>query len=120
MDDDVMRHEFYLANLPALKRLYAHAKDRGLSERDFMLVCIDVDDPSWTHIVDDLMPGENWQHYRGLGEKPVARGSVMRAGMVEHLAEMVPAIGQLLLDGPGVGAAHVVVMAGGGASVYLM
>ncbi len=117
---EALRHNLYLANLPALRKLYIRATDRGLSGREFMLVCIDADDPTWTDMVDSLMPGEDWQHYRDRGEKPVARGSVDRAGMADYLSKAVPAIGTLLLDGPGEGAVHVVVMADGGASVYLM
>ena len=117
---EFLRHEFYLLNLSALKQLYGRAVGRGMPENEFMLVCIDVDDPAWTGLADRLMPGEDWQHYRDRGEKPVARGSVMRNGISEYLSEVVPGIAPALLEGPGEGAVHVVVMAEGGASIYLM
>jgi len=111
------RDVLYRQNEDRLGELAHRAIQKGMGVNDFVTVCIDVDDPSWTELVDELMPGHDWDAYRARGEKPVARGTV-NASIVDYLSEVVPDITPALRGNLPPGKARVIVMGNGGASVY--
>lgn len=112
------REAFFELNRERLEHLaYRAINNKGLAPDEFVTVCIDVDDPNWTEIVDHLMPGHNWQQYRDRGEKPVARGTV-NAVISEYLSKVVPDIAPALTGHLPTGAVRAIVMGDGGASVY--
>lgn len=113
------RDQFFQPNKERLEQMAFRAIQRGLTPDKFMTVCIDVDDPSWTEVVDTLMPNHDWQQYRNRGEKPVARGTAM-ASINDYLRKVVPDI-ETALTGPlPDGTVRAIVMADGGASVYFI
>jgi hypothetical protein len=85
---DIERARFYDLNKTRMKELLARANEKG---EGWVAICIDVDDPTWTFVVDALMPGHNWDEYRQRGEKPVARGVVPRGVVVSTVEKMYPA-----------------------------
>ncbi len=102
---DLERARFYEPNRRRMARLLARAREKG---PDFVAVCIDVDDPSWTWLADALLPGFNWSEIRDRGERPVARGVVPRGPIVETVEAAYPAA----LPAPG--GAFIAVFAAGG------
>ncbi|MFC1645247.1 hypothetical protein ACFL08_04440 [Patescibacteria group bacterium] len=113
-----IRHDLFLLNKERLEQMAHRAVfDKNMNPSDFLVVCIHVDDPAWTELVDFLMPGQNWQQYRDRGEKPVARGSVS-IDLREHIAEVVPRIKDALFAEPPDGYVLAASFDAGGASVY--
>lgn len=96
---DFQRGEFYNLNKDRLSQLAEKAKAKSI-ERGvrYGVICIDVDDPSWTPLVDILMPGHDWDSYRARGEKPVARGVVPNDLLAKTVKETYPAAGELEND----------------------
>jgi len=94
---------------------------KNLKPAEFFVICIDVDDPNWSDLVDILMPGHDWQWYRDQGQAPFARGSVMRDTVGEYLAKTVPVLADALRE-PDTDEQkiQVVVLAAGGASLYVI
>ncbi|HLC44397.1 MAG TPA: hypothetical protein VJK50_00940 [Patescibacteria group bacterium] len=112
------REAFYQLNRERLQELAHKALTaRRLKPDEFLIVCIEADDPEWKDLVDLLMPNHNWQQYRDRGEKPIARGSVV-PGVREYLREVVPDIADALYEELPEGVVRAVIMASGGASVY--
>lgn len=66
----------------------AHFADRARGRDDVCFVLLDADDTRGAALADVLMPGHDWQAYRGRGEKPVARGLTTLGGMVRALEAM--------------------------------
>ena len=115
-----VRDDLFQLNIKRLEQFAFRALQKGSRPDQFIVVCIDVDDPAWTEVVDGLMPGYDWQQYRDRGEKPVARGTAHASGLRGYLGIAVPDI-EVALTGPlPDGAARAVVMAEGGASVYFI
>ncbi len=85
---DIERARFYALNEQRMLELLARAIEKG---PEFVAICIDVDDPCWTEIVDALMPGYDWDSIRQRGEKPVARGVVPRDIVVWTVEHCYPA-----------------------------
>lgn len=85
---DLHRAQFYELNRERMGQLLERAKVKGSG---FVAICIDVDDPTWTWLVDALMPGHNWQQYRDRGETPVACGVVPCDIVVKTIEEAYPA-----------------------------
>ena len=112
------RNELFQPNEERLAHIAFKAIKRGMGRNEFITVAIDVDDPSWTSVVDILMPNHDWQQYRDRGEKPVARGTVLAEGIVDYLCEVCPDIAFALTDELPQEVVRAVVMANGGASVY--
>ena len=112
------RHEMALGNAERLSEM-AHGAiyTRGLTPWQFVMALVQVDDPRWTGIVDELMPGHDWQQYRDRGEEPLARGSTTFS-LCEYLAEEMPGIASALLERPQKGYVKVVVLGEGGGNVY--
>lgn len=116
----VERESLWRLNQERLAELAWRAiKVRKMDPKDFLIVCIDVDDSAWTDLVEALMPGHDWDQYRRRGESPIARGSVLRDSVGEYLASVIPGLAEGLRnpEGPGV---QVVVLAAGGGSLYMV
>lgn len=106
---DLRRAQFFTANKERLAQLEERAAEKG---PDFAVVCIDVDDPTWTDLVEQLMPGQDWSAIRATGAAPVARGIVTREPIVTLVEALYPAAG----DPPE--GAFTVVFAAGGATFF--
>jgi hypothetical protein len=110
---DFERAEFYSMNKERLSQLADRAeakiKETGV---EYGVICIDVDDPAWTPLVDILMPGHDWDSYRSRGEHPVARGVVPRGLLEDTVKKIYPAAGDLV-DGK----VNICVFAAGGIAI---
>lgn len=111
---DLQRAEFHRVNEMRLAQLAVRARTKHAHEKGpgFCVVCIDVDDPTWTFLVDALMPGHDWQAYRDRGETPIARGVVPVSLIVDIVTECYPAAGELHTD-----ATNILVFAAGGIAI---
>lgn len=112
------RHEIFdqcSDRLTKMAERFVHVKQHHPSEG--AMIAIHVDDPTWTELVELLMPGYDWQPYSDRGERPVARGSVMW-GTVEVICSAVPDIAMILKKAPPSGHMYTLILAGGGVSVY--
>lgn len=93
---DFERAQFYSVNKDRLaqlaERAQAKSKETGVQ---YGVICIDVDDPTWTQLVDILMPGYDWDSHRARGEKPVARGVVPQDLLANTVEKTYPAAGEL-------------------------
>lgn len=111
---DIEREQFYRLNKDRLMQLAVRARQRTSEMgEEQCVVCIDVDDPRWTPLVDMLMPGHDWDSYRARGEKPVARGVVPCEPIESVVEDMYPAAGKFHTNG----ITNVVVFAAGGATI---
>lgn len=112
------REELFQANKNRLKELAHRAIFiKGLSPRDFLVICIDVDDNRmFRDLADYLMPNSNWQQFRDRGEQPIARGSVP-IEIRDLLVKIVPDIKDGLYGKIPKGVVRAVILSGG-ASVY--
>lgn len=111
---DIQRAFFHRENADRLAELRDRAFQKGAD--DFVVVCIDVNDKTWTKLVDWLMPGHDWEPYRARGETPVARGVVPRAPMEDVVKTFYPAAVKDLKTGPNL--VNVLVFAAGGVGVF--
>lgn len=114
-----IRQELFELNKERLEQLAFRATRKGLKLDQFLVVCIDVYDSTWTELVNLLMPNADWQQIRDRGEKPIARGTV-RAELADYLCEIVPGIASALRNPAEGGQAKTVIMGAKGASVYLI
>ncbi|MDB5224822.1 MAG: hypothetical protein JWO43_444 [Candidatus Adlerbacteria bacterium] len=89
---------------------------KGLRRDQVVMVCIKVDS-RWRWIVDQLMPGADWQQYRDQGQEPVARGSAMWP-ICEAVADELPDLKDALLEIPAEGRVKVIALDDGGGTVY--
>jgi len=80
---------------------------------EHVVVCIDMDDPIWAPLGDILMPGHDWDQYRRVGQKPIARGIAMRDG-IESMCKAVIRLDGNLSDTN----VNVLVFAAGGVSIW--
>jgi hypothetical protein len=118
---DVPRAQLFELNRDRLAAMASRALARGLSPSDFAMVCVDVDDPAWNELVDALMPGSEaqWAAIRARGEKPVARGSAERAGILELLDRVAGAAARDVRSrNPTRESIDAIVFACGGASAF--
>jgi hypothetical protein len=111
------RQALFEQNEKRLKEMAHRALARGLKPYEFLIVCIDVDDPGWKNLVDALMPDADWQQFRDRGEKPVARGSVLDS-VRDYLADVLPDLADGLYGMLPEGIVRAVVLAAGGGSLY--
>lgn len=110
---DLHRAEFYGLNEERLAQLAEKARVKSVETSvAYSVVCIDVDDKTWTPLVDALMPNHDWEQYRSRGERPVARGIVPRYLLADTIKSMYPAAGKLTAD-----AINICVFAAGGIAV---
>jgi hypothetical protein len=112
---DLERAAFWNAqDKAAMRRLAERATVKSTDhETQFLVACIDVEDPTWRFLVDLLMPGADWQAIRDRGESPVARGVVPRELVASVLEELYPAALPLPPE-----PTTVVVFSAGGASAF--
>ena len=109
---------FLAANMLNLQQLAFRSLLRGKGPKKEIIVCIDVDDPTWTFLVNKLMPDQNWDEIRAKGMKPVARGSLERADISKLISLAIPSLGKLLEEDPKEGFFWAVVLTDGGGSLY--
>lgn len=115
------REAYYTANADRLAQLAHKAYEKGRKLDEFFVICIDADDPAWKELVDGLMPDQNWFALRARGEKPFARGTLLRNGLEEVIAKMIPGIAPIINDAPPAGHVLVILLAeGGGSAGYLV
>jgi hypothetical protein len=112
------RDNFFQSNKSKLERLAYRAINIHKKEAsEFLVICIDVDDSTWTGVVDALMPNEDWNRYRNRGEKPVALGSIPMF-WTDYISKVVPDVAQCFKKELPKGMVFGVVLASKGASVY--
>lgn len=77
---------------------------RGLSNNDVVIALISVDDIYGRPLANHLMPGmdQMWQDFRDKGQKPFARGIVMRREMEETVSYIDKEAGSKLKEHKGV------------------
>ena len=114
---DVERVQLFMLNEERLRQLAKRARVKSLEESGPQgVICIDVDDPTWTPLVDMLMPGHDWDAFRARGEKPFARG-VVPLELIETVAkEFYPAVGEFSSRD---GVVNMAVFAAYGVSIFL-
>lgn len=115
------RYRLFLLNRQRLNEMaYRAVTLHGRHPDKFAVIAINVDDSSWTELVDVLMPDatpQGWQSYRDRGELPVARGSVTWE-TVEFVCKVVPGISDILTEQAPGGKVYALICSGGGCSVY--
>lgn len=85
------------SSLANCRELYALQKDRvahfanrvdclGHTADEVVIVLISVDDLNGRPLVDDLMPGHDWDEIRKTGAMPIARGIAERGGIEDALS----------------------------------
>ncbi|PIS09111.1 hypothetical protein COT75_03125 [Candidatus Beckwithbacteria bacterium CG10_big_fil_rev_8_21_14_0_10_34_10] len=113
------RQVLFEINKERLEQLAFRAESKGLYPDEYLVICIDVDDPTWSFVVDALMPNEDWQAIRDQGLKPVSRG-IVYSEIRELLARTVPDVASILQDGNEIpfGKALAAVLGGGGVTIY--
>lgn len=119
MDGTEIREELYQLNKDRLSELAHRGLTKGMGPDQFFVIAIDVDDPSWTDLVEELMPGQNWDSIRALGQIPVARGIVYPV-VLDYLSGVVPDIAPALKCELPEGMIRAVILAAGGGSVYFI
>ena len=113
------RQTLYEENVLRLLSMANRHLNLGRTSSDFLIVCIDVDDPAWTWLVDELMPNHDWQSIRRLGLTPVARGVVI-VDLIEIICKICPDVAHAFQDPTEPHIVRALVMGGGGVSVYLL
>lgn len=95
-----------------------HTENQNPSE--LVMVVIYVDDPAWTDIAKELMPGHDyeWQKYRAQGQMPIAQGAVSADSIQGYISSVVPALAEPIKAGPPDRHLFAFVLGGGGASLY--
>ena len=122
MSIDAVEHrdKFFQLNKKRLQELaYRAIYVLKMNPENFVIVCIEVDDPNWTELADYLLPNQDWQKFRDRREIPVARGSVP-SNIREFIKKMVPDITDALYRKLPDENVRAIVMGGGGASVYFI
>ena len=114
-----LRNYLFAVQTPRLAHLAYQTLRRGYTPNDIMVVCIEVDDPEWTLLVQHLMPDYDWEKVRKTGQKPLARGIVAMA-LRDYLSAIVPSVAHAFDLPRKDDEVIVAVMAGGGASIYFM
>ncbi|NTW13812.1 MAG: hypothetical protein HGA31_02145 [Candidatus Moranbacteria bacterium] len=111
------RHAMVEDSIERLRHFAYRAKHvRGLSNEQAVVVCIQVDS-HWRPLVDALMPGEDWQRFRDMGQEPIARGTAFFP-ICEDIAKLLPDIAESLLEKPEDGRYKCIALDEGGCTVY--
>lgn len=114
-----LRNRLFSTQVQRLAHLAYQAIRRGHTPDDIMVVCIEVDDPTWTPLVQHLMPDYDWEAIRKTGQEPIARG-IVTMSLRDYLSATVPTVAPAFDMPRKEGEVIVAVMAGGGASIYFM
>lgn len=87
-----------------IKHFVQRINHRGLDPKDVVIVLISVDDIHGRPLADHLMPGmdQTWQGFRDKGQKPFARGIVLRKEMEKTLTYIDSIAGNRLKDFDGI------------------
>jgi len=72
-------------NAERIEHFKTRISELGRTSQDIIIGIISVDDENGSAIADLVMPGFNWQEIRDRGEKPFARGLIVRDFMQEAL-----------------------------------
>lgn len=88
---DIQRASFFNENKVRLAELEARAETKS---EPSVVICIDVDDATWSDVVNLLMPAHDWHSIRARGETPVARGVVPRDLVLDLAKRYNPAAGE--------------------------
>lgn len=111
------RHEMVVQSYGRLQHFAYRAQTvHNLSNEDVVVTCIAVDS-RWRPLVDKLMPNENWQAIRDLGQIPVARGTAFFP-ICKVIAEAMPDLAEVLLEKPSEGHYKLIALDDGGCTVY--
>lgn len=112
------RRQLYESNKNRLETLAYKFKDKTMMDlNEFVVVVIDVDDPTWRGLVNSLMPDCDWNKIREEGGSPVARGSV-GVEIIDDICSIMPRARHILKSGVQEGAVMGIVLAGRWISVY--
>lgn len=118
MDSTAARHSLFEQAWRHLAGLAYKALIKGMTPREFVIVCIHVDDLNWTDLVEALMPDADWQQFRDRCEMPVATGIVWGLARDYLVARLPDEVAEALRCVPPEGKAHVLVIASGGVNLY--
>lgn len=88
----------------------------GKKNNEVVVICIEVDS-RWRDLVEQLMPGYDWDAERVSGRQPIALGSTTWA-ICKFLAEEFPDLAKVALEVPPEGKAKAVVLDDGGCTIY--
>lgn len=113
-----MRDYFFQPNKDPFEHMAYKAIKAGLASHEFILVAIDVDDPTWSDLVDKIMSGVDWRAKRDRGELKIVRSALFVENTVDYLCHVCPDITPAFINKIPDGFVRTVVLADGGASVY--
>lgn len=107
--------ETFRRNADRVAHFTGRVEALGLTESDYVIVLLNVNDPHGGPIAQMLMPNFDWQEIRDRGEVPFARGLASRSAMQDVLASFDLAAAEKLQDATGL---SVVVVDHGVAEIY--
>jgi hypothetical protein len=107
-------------SVPHFVHLAKQAVIAGRTTEEFIVLCVDVDDPTWGELINDALPKFDWQKFRDRGERPMARGTVEATTFRKYLKSILPDVGICLDNKPSPDKFHVCVLAMGGATLYFL
>ncbi len=84
---------FFEQQKDRVEHFIGRMKARNLTQKDVVIVLVDVDDPSGGPLAKLLMPDtppEHWQQFRDKGQVPIARGLAIRDGLQEFVDLLDP------------------------------
>ncbi len=118
--DDEHRHKIFESSADRLAVMARRALNRGIRVEQFIMVCIDVNDPTWGDLVDALMPGSEhlWDSMRASGMIPVARGAASSGVRDLIMRSVGPKLAHLIGDIPTNGIVQVLSLGRGGVTLY--
>jgi len=111
------RNAIYSQTMPRLQHLAWRALTvLGKKNDEVVIICVQVDS-TWRDLVDDLMPGHDWDAIRATGAEPIAQGIVLWS-LCEFIAQEFPDIAKAVLEVPPPGKMKVIVLNDGGCTIY--
>lgn len=118
-EGDIARSLLFLKHERGLATLANHSRLRGMELSEFVILCIDADDPLWRPVVAVHMPNVDWEKF------PVGRGKPIIARMVAHaetalafMKQSHPELTLTLRDPLPPGKVRAFILAHGSASVF--
>ena len=89
-------------NADRIEHFKRRIDELGKTPQEVIIGIISVDDEHGEVIADLVMPGVNWQEFRDRGEKPFARGLILRSFMQKELELFDPEAADKLKNSEGV------------------